>query len=188
MPLLGTHNVQNLLAALAACRGLEVELDTVLPHLSELSSGSRRLERKQIGELTVFDDTYNANPDSARASVRVLAGMHGHQRRVLVLGEMLELGELAAELHHAIGVEAAGSGIDLLLLVGELTRATAAGALEGGLSAHRIAHFETVEDALNGVPGLLESGDLVLIKGSRRVGLERLVGQLEHTCAGGGRR
>jgi len=188
VPLLGTHNVQNLLAAFAACRGLDVELDGVLPYLSELSSGCRRLEKKEIGELTVFDDTYNANPDSARASVRVLAGMHGHRRRVLVLGDMLELGELAAELHHAIGVEAAGSGIDLLLLVGELTRATAAGAMEGGLPSHRIAHFATVEDASNGVPGLLGGGDLVLIKGSRRVGLERLVSRLEHTHGGGGRR
>jgi UDP-N-acetylmuramoyl-tripeptide--D-alanyl-D-alanine ligase len=186
--LLGLHNVQNLLAALAVCRGLGIELDRVLPRISEISAGTRRLEKKEIGDWTVFDDTYNANPESARASVRVLAGMHGYPRRVLILGDMLELGDLAAELHHRLGVEAAKSGIDRLLLVGELTRATAAGALEGGLAAESIRHFETVEEAIEGVPGLLESKDLILIKGSRRVGLEQLVSELQSvTLAGRGR-
>jgi len=177
--LLGLHNVQNLLAVLAACRGLGLELDEVLPGVSRLAAGKRRLERKELGDWTVLDDTYNANPESARASVRVLAGMHGHARRVLVLGDMLELGDLAAELHHELGVVAAQSGLDRLFLVGELTRATAAGALEGGLPESSIGHFANVEEAIAGVPGELSSGDLILVKGSRRVGLERLVAELE---------
>jgi len=178
-PLLGLHNVQNVLAALAACRGLGIGLDDVLPRVSALSGGHRRLERKTFGGLTVLDDTYNANPDSAKASVRVLAGIHGHRRRALVLGDMLELGDLAAELHHGVGLDAAQNGLDLLLLVGELTRATAAGALEGGLDASRIVHYATLNEALVQIPALLDDGDLVLIKGSRRMGLERLVGALE---------
>jgi len=178
-PLLGLHNLQNLLAALAACRGLGVELDEVLPYVSELSGTRRRLEKKTIGGLTLLDDTYNANPESAKASVRVLSGIHGHARRILVLGDMLELGELSAELHHEVGVYAAKSGIDALFLVGELTRATAAGALEGGLEASRILHFDGLDAALAQLPGLLSEGDLVLVKGSRAVGLERLVAGLE---------
>ncbi len=178
-PLLGLHNVQNLLAALAACEGLGFSRDEILPHVTHLTSSKRRLELKQLGGLTVFDDTYNANPESARASVRVLAGMHGYPRRVLVLGDMLELGERAAELHHAVGVLAAESGIDLCVLVGELTRATAAGALEGGISAGSIKHFDDAATAVQEVPGMLNDGDLVLVKGSRRLGLERLVAALE---------
>src|SRR6185436_3436734 len=102
-PLLGLHNVQNLLAALAACRGLAIPLEDVLPGVSRLRACRRRLERIQAGRLTIIDDSYNANPESARASVRVLAGLHGHARRVLVLGDMLELGDRAEDLHREVG-------------------------------------------------------------------------------------
>lgn len=183
-PLLGLHNVQNLLAALAACQGMGLNLDEVLPNVSRLSGSRRRMELKQLGGLSVFDDTYNANPESARASVRVLAGIHGYERRVLVLGDMLELGDREAELHHAVGMLAAEARLDLCILVGELTRATAAGALEGGIAPEAIYHFADVQDALREVPGLLQAGDLVLIKGSRRVGLERLVAALEEDAGG----
>jgi len=177
-PLLGLHSVQNLLAALAACVGLGLDLEEVLPAVSRLRAERRRMERIEVGGLTLFDDSYNANPESARASVRVLAGLHGHARRVLVLGDMLELGEFAAELHHEVGRLAASSGIDLLLLVGELTRATAAGALEAGLAPEHVVHFEDPEAALGLVPGLVREGDVVLIKASRRLALERLVDRI----------
>lgn len=177
-PLLGLHTVQNLLAALAACVGLGLELEAVLPGVSRLRGERRRMERLEAGGLTVFDDSYNANPESARASVRVLAGLHGHARRVLVLGDMLELGEFAAELHHEVGRHAAEAGVDLLLLVGELSRATAAGALEAGLASDRALHFESVDDALERVPGLVRDGDVVLVKGSRSTRLDRLVSRL----------
>ena len=177
-PLLGLHNVQNLLAALAACRGLAIPLEDVLPAVSRLKAAHRRLERIQVGPTTVIDDSYNANPESARASVRVLAGLHGHARRVLVLGDMLELGDLAGELHYAIGLEAAKSGIDLIVLVGELTRASAAGAIEGGLDENRVIHVDTTDEAIARVGALLRDGDVVLVKGSRRTGLDRLVNHL----------
>ncbi|MCY2960731.1 MAG: UDP-N-acetylmuramoyl-tripeptide--D-alanyl-D-alanine ligase [Planctomycetota bacterium] len=177
-PLLGLHNVQNLLAALAACRGLGLEIEEVLPAVSRLRAGRGRLDRIQCGRYTLIDDSYNANPESARASVRTLAGLHGHRRRVLVLGDMLELGPLAPELHHEIGVEAARSGIDLLVLVGELTRATAAGALSEGLPADRVIHLADTEEAIARVPRVLDTGDVVLVKGSRRTGLDRLVKEL----------
>jgi UDP-N-acetylmuramoyl-tripeptide--D-alanyl-D-alanine ligase len=181
-PLLGLHNLQNLLAALAACRGAGVPLEGVLPRVSALSGARRRLEKKAVGGMTLLDDTYNANPESAKASVRVLAGIHGHRRRILVLGDMLELGGLAAELHHAVGVHAAQNGLDLLVLIGELTRATAAGALEGGLCAERIVHFAGLEEALVEIQDILADGDLVLVKGSRLMGLERIVTTLEEAA------
>jgi UDP-N-acetylmuramoyl-tripeptide--D-alanyl-D-alanine ligase len=115
--------------------------------------------------------------------VRVLSGLHGHKRRVLVLGDMLELGDLAPELHHQIGREAAKSGVDMLVLVGELTRASAAGALESGLPEERVVHMETTDEAIQRVHTLLADGDVVLVKGSRRTGLDRLVSHLvAQTC------
>ena len=185
-PLLGTHNVHNLLCALAACRGMGLSLDEVLPSISRVSAGGQRMERVDLGDIALFDDTWNANPDSATASVRVLAGIHGHARRVLVLGDMLELGDAAPELHHALGLEAAKSGIDLAIFVGDLARASAAGALEGGLAPERVVHVADAEVATERVPELLESGDVVLVKGSRKVGLETLVQHL--TAARRGRR
>jgi UDP-N-acetylmuramoyl-tripeptide--D-alanyl-D-alanine ligase len=176
-PLLGLHNLSNLLAAIAVCQGLGIDLDRILPAISRLSGARRRMERHDLGDLTVFDDTYNANPESARAAVRVLAGMHGG-RRVLVLGDMLELGELAPELHHAIGREAAECGLGLLVLVGELTRATAAGALEAGLDPARVVHLGDAASAAAELDDLLRPGDVVLLKGSRRVGLDRAADHL----------
>ncbi len=177
-PLLGLHNVQNLLAALAACRGIGLSLDDVLPAVSRLRAGRGRLDRIQCGRYTLIDDSYNANPESARASVRTLTGLHDHRRRVVVLENMLELRPLAPELHHEIGVEAARSGIDLLVLVGDLTRAAAAGALSEGMPEHRVLHLSDTEEAIACVPRVLDTGDVVLVKGSRLTGLDRLVKSL----------
>lgn len=177
-PLLGTHNVENLLAVLAAGIGLGLELDTLLPGVSALTGARSRMERIELSGITLFDDCYNANPQSLRAAVRVLSGLHGYRRRVLVLGDMLELGELSAELHHDLGREAASSGVDAVLLVGSFTRAAAAGALEGGLGAGSLAHFDTTDEAVRGAVDFVREGDVVLVKGSRGMALERVVGAL----------
>ena len=121
------------------------------------------------------------NPEAMRAAVRVLAGQHGHQRRVLVLGDMLELGELAAELHHQVGAEAAGNGIDVIVLVGELVKAAAAGALEGGQAPASVVHFPTTDEAARGISDVVREGDVVLVKGSRAMRLEEVVGTLQAT-------
>ena len=174
-PLVGAHNVENLLAALAACKGMGLELADVLPLVSGVRTARGRMERIELEGLTVLDDSYNANPSSAMASVRVLCGMHGHGRRVLVLGEMLELGAHSDPAHKAIGGEAAASGVDIIVCVGELARATAAGALEAGLGRECVHHFETAEEVVAASDQLFQEEDVVLVKGSRRVGLERLV-------------
>jgi UDP-N-acetylmuramoyl-tripeptide--D-alanyl-D-alanine ligase len=98
---------------------------------------------------------------------------------------MLELGELAAEMHYEIGREAAAAGIDRLVLVGELTRATAAGALEGGLAVAAVTHVETAEAAVALMQETLMEGDVVLVKGSRRMRLEVIVQELAERWGGG---
>ena len=178
-PLLGTHNVENLLAALCAAHGLGLELARLLPAVSALRPAHSRMERIDLPGLTLFDDCYNANPQSLRAAVRVLAGLHGFGRRVLVMGDMLELGELSAELHHEIGREAARAGVDAIVLVGTLVRAAASGALEGGLGSEAVVHFATTEEAARGAAELVRTGDVVLVKGSRGMALERVVDALK---------
>jgi UDP-N-acetylmuramoyl-tripeptide--D-alanyl-D-alanine ligase len=177
-PQLGTHSVRNLLMALAACHGLGLAIEPLLPAIPLLAGAQQRMERRELAGVTLFDDSYNANPDSARAAVRTLAGLHGYQRRVLVLGDMLELGAQAGELHHKLGAEAAQAGIDLLVLVGELARAAAAGALEAGMDPARVVHFADTPAAAQALDTLIETGDVVLVKGSRRMQLERVAAAL----------
>jgi UDP-N-acetylmuramoyl-tripeptide--D-alanyl-D-alanine ligase len=179
-PLLGLHNISNLLCALAACHGMGIEIDELLSAISELKGGSRRMERHEIEGLVVFDDTYNANPESAGAAVRFLSGLHGRGRRVMVLGDMLELGASSPELHHAVGREIAGSAIDLLVLVGEQVKATAGGALEAGMPSKRVVHVPSAEQAASEIDELLRQGDIVLLKASRRIGLDRVVDHLRN--------
>jgi murE/murF fusion protein len=178
LPLLGMHNVQNLLAALGVCIGLGLELCEVLPAVAQLKGPHRRLEAVPVRGLALFDDTYNANPQSVGAGLRFLAGQHGHARRVLVLGDMLELGHASGEEHHALGVEIAKKELDLVLLVGEQTLATAAGALQEGMEAGRVVHFQSIDDAWNIIPGLLRDGDVCLVKGSQAMGLDRVISRL----------
>ena len=173
--LLGTHNVQNLLAALGVAVGMGIDLDDVLPRVGQLTGGRQRMERFELDDLTVFDDTYNSNPQALRAAVRVLAGLHGYGRRVLVLGDMLELGDLAAELHHQVGVDAARMGVEVLVLVGELARAAGAGALEAGLPKSSVIHFDGTDAAADGMDAVVQPGDAVLVKGSRLLRMERIV-------------
>ena len=176
-PLLGVHNVHNVLCALAACRGLGLDLDQVVPALAELAAGSRRMQRIEAGPISVLDDSYNANPASTRAGLEVLCAMPRPARRVLVFGDMLELGERSPELHHAVGREAAELGVDCLLTVGELTRATAAGALEARTGIV-VEHVGGIDEALERVGAFVRAGDCVMVKGSNAMGLQRVVERL----------
>jgi UDP-N-acetylmuramoyl-tripeptide--D-alanyl-D-alanine ligase len=152
-----------------------VELERLLPHIGRLRGAPGRMEPFELAGLTLLDDSYNANPDSARAAVRVLAGTFARGRRVLVLGDMLELGPSAPELHHQLGCDAARAGIDRLVLVGDLTRATASGALEAGLGRSAVIHCDSAEAAIQCLGDLLAEGDVVLVKASRGMRLERVV-------------
>jgi UDP-N-acetylmuramoyl-tripeptide--D-alanyl-D-alanine ligase len=178
-PLVGTHNVENLLAALCVARGLGLELEEILPAVSCLRPTRARMERVELGGVTLFDDCYNANPQSLRAAVRVLAGMHGYRRRVLVMGDMLELGASSADLHRELGREAACAGVDSILLVGTEVAAAESGALEGGMAAESLVRFASAEEAARGATELVRPGDVVLVKGSRGMALERVVRALQ---------
>ncbi len=183
-PLLGTHNVENLLAALAVGLGLGIPVAELLPLVPSISGAPSRLERIELGSLTLFDDSYNANPQSVRAAVRVLAGVQGCSRRVLVLGDLLELGEDSAELHRKLGREAASAGIDALLGVGQLVEAALEGAREAGLEERALARFSTAAEAAAAVNELLRPGDAVLVKGSRAMGLEAVVQAIRERWSG----
>ncbi len=150
LPRLGSHNVYNALFTLAAATELGVEEDRVLSVLARTPPSQRRLECRRAGGVTVFDDTYNMNPDSARAALSVLAGLQGG-RRIIVFGEMLELGERAEELHYQLGEHVAGLGMDLLICVGGGASAIADGALASNMAptlVHQVSDPTSAEEIL----------------------------------------
>jgi UDP-N-acetylmuramoyl-tripeptide--D-alanyl-D-alanine ligase len=159
------HNLRNLLAAVAAARALGLAPGGAL----DVRFSAMRGQRIALaGGVSVIDDCYNANPMSMRAAIDDLA-QTAPARRVAVLGDMLELGPQAALLHREIGEHAAARGVDLLVGVGE-----EAGELLAGFGGE--AHLAPDADAAAGLlEGLLHDGDTVLVKGSRGVGLERVV-------------
>jgi UDP-N-acetylmuramoyl-tripeptide--D-alanyl-D-alanine ligase len=164
----GLHNVRNALAASAAAAALDVAPETIAAGLSRFTGVSGRLQRAPcINGATLIDDTYNANPESVRAAIAVLAQEPGV--KLLALGDMGELGEDAPELHSQVGRWARDAGIDRLFALGELSR-HAAQAFGRGAS-----HFQRIEEMLPEIGMALIPGATLLVKGSRFMRMERVV-------------
>jgi UDP-N-acetylmuramoyl-tripeptide--D-alanyl-D-alanine ligase len=178
LPCLGTHAVYNALSVVAAASWLGVAEQDVLAALAQVPAAARRFEPKRAGRVTVFDDTYNMNPKSAAAALHALAGFAGAGRRIVVFGEMLELGAESDALHRDLGAEVARTGQDVLLCVGDGARPIADGAIAAGMPDSRVHHVGDVDAAFDLLAGLVRPLDRVLCKASRRVALDRLVDRL----------
>jgi len=182
VPLLGAHNALNAAAAVAVARRLRVPDEEIARGLAGATGAAMRLERSCVAGVTVLNDAYNANPDSMLAAVRTLvslgAGREGSPpRRVAILGDMLEQGAGAEEVHREVAQALAGApgrGVDLAVLVGRWMR-HAADVLRERWGGARVVHLPDVEgEGADRAAALLRPGDLVLLKGSRRMGLERV--------------
>ena len=169
LPLLGEHNIYNALAALAVAIQYGVPLSAAAAALATLSAGDKRGEILNIAGATVINDCYNSNPKALDSMVRSLAQMPA-QRRIVVAGEMLELGPTGEVLHRAAGEHMARHGIDFVLGVRGLARAIVEGAKEAGGRAEFVA---TPEEAGAWLKRNVRAGDVVLLKASRGVRLER---------------
>lgn len=178
LPRLGTHNVYNALMVIAAASHLGVPEQQILQVLGEVPAASRRLEPKRVAGITVYDDTYNMNPASARAALQALAGIPGSGRRIAVFGEMRELGPRSEELHRALGEDVRQSRMDALVCIGSAAAAIADGAIAAGMPATAVHRTEDLPGALALLSRCLRDGDHVLCKASRSVALDRLVDQL----------
>jgi len=169
----GLHNVRNALAAAAAALAMGVPLPTIAAGLEHFSGVKGRLQRKEgLGGCVVIDDSYNANPASMRAAIDVLAAVPGN--RILVLGDMGELGDEAGRLHLEIGARAKAAGIDALFTLGDLSRHMAEAFGAGA------QHFDTRDsNALQALVAALQPclrpQTSVLVKGSRFMRMERVV-------------
>lgn len=176
----GLHNARNALAAAAAAVALEIPPELIGQGLARFRGVPGRLMRlAAIHGATLIDDTYNANPDSVKAALAVLSAAPG--TRILVLGDMGELGESAQALHEEIGRAAQQARIDGLYALGELTRHTVRAYGAGA------RHFERIEELLAEVENRLAPGVTVLVKGSRFMRMERVVQGLSAEATAGER-
>lgn len=172
--LLGQHNQLNAAAAVAACVGLQLDLPAILPRLATVmpEPGRLQLHQRQDG-LRVIDDSYNANPASCMGATNVLMEQPARGKRVLVLGDMAELGPESRSLHERLGQYAQRHGVDALWAVGEHAVALRTGFGEG--PGDGFADKDTLVAALLSALG---PDDVVLVKGSRSTGMESVVRDL----------
>jgi len=167
----GLHNVRNALAAAACAHAVGIAPAEIASGLARYTGTKGRLQRMAARSgATLIDDTYNANPDSVRAAIAVLAAAPG--KRVLVLGDMGELGQEGAVLHAQTGEQARRAGIDQLLTLGDLSEAAARAFGDGA------QHFRDLDALHAALDRLLSAGTTVLVKGSRFMRMERVVQRL----------
>ena len=164
----GRHNVRNALAAAACAHALGIPAPTIAAGLAAFRPVAGRLCRlRATGGQVLIDDSYNANPHSVRAAIDVLADEPSP--RLLVLGDMGEVGVQGPEFHREVGAYARERGIDRLLAVGDLAAEAAAAFGEGA------SHFGSVESLVDAVAGVATGFASVLVKGSRFMRMERIV-------------
>jgi len=169
--LLGAHNAMNALAGLAVALEAGVELDAAVAALETLTAGDKRGEVIEINGATILNDCYNSNPEALRSMIRTLAARPA-KRRILVAGEMLEMGEQGPAFHAECGRAAAEAGLDLVVGVHGNAEHLAAAACKGGVAA---LFLPDADAAGRWLKENLRRGDVVLVKGSRGVHLERAI-------------
>lgn len=184
-PLLGTHNVYNTLAAIAIGRHVGLSWEAIAEGLLETTPLPHRLNLidARDGQLKILDDTYNSSPTAVKAAIDTIfairRGTDSREPVVLILADMLELGEMAEAEHYKIGVEVGARGADMLLALGPLSAHTAQGARDAGMAQDRIRHFESRDEVLTALSSIPDRA-WVLVKGSRKWALENLI---EKICA-----
>lgn len=185
LPLPGAHNIGNALAALAAADELGVDLDAAAGALESASVSHWRMQLLRTpGGLVVLNDAYNANPSSMRAALETLAATTTGGRRFAVLGQMAELGATSLDAHREVGRLAARLGIDALVVVGQAAGPIGEGAADAGYPAADLLAVDAPEEVRAALAGRLRPGDVVLVKASRSVGLERVPDDLEAGAEG----
>jgi UDP-N-acetylmuramoyl-tripeptide--D-alanyl-D-alanine ligase len=172
IPALGIHNVYNALAAFAVGYYLDIPAKQCADALAQYQPEGMRQRSVEVGGITSIEDCYNASPDSMKAAIRTLAETDGN-KKIAVLSDMLELGEISAQAHREIGGLVAKSNIDLLLTYGELSRNTADGAVAEGMK--NVYHFDSKEELASKLIEECKPGDTVIFKASRGMKLEDVI-------------
>ncbi|MGH9341437.1 MAG: UDP-N-acetylmuramoyl-tripeptide--D-alanyl-D-alanine ligase [Acidobacteriota bacterium] len=179
VPFAGKHFLYNVAAAVAVAVAFGVSREEVLQGLAQLKPLAMRGRFLQLSnEATVWDDSYNSNPQALRTVLDTVGRLNGFRRKILALGEMIELGPAAAELHRQAGRQISRTGACLLVTVGRNALHIAQGAQEQGFPSYNIKHFDDSEQAADFLSSRIGAGDFILVKGSRGTRMDRVVARL----------
>ncbi len=173
LPVPGRHNIVNFLAAAAAARALGVPFEAMVSAIERFVPAPHRLAVRRLNGVVLIDDTFNANPQSMAAALAVLTASAPKEKRVAVLGDMLELGESSYRLHQELGYRV-GESVDRLVVVGNEAMAVVRGAEAAGLASSRIRVYRSGAAVGDELFDILQLGDTILVKGSRLMALEKI--------------
>jgi UDP-N-acetylmuramoyl-tripeptide--D-alanyl-D-alanine ligase len=171
----GKHNIYNALGAAAVGAYMGVDLDVIRQGLEDFKPVSMRSQLMELQGFRVLNDAYNANPASMRSALETLAGLGPSGQKIAVLGDMLELGGPGEVAHREVGREVARAGIQYLITLGSLAEQIAQGALSAGMDDSRVMHSQGPEDAGRMILSVARPGDCILIKGSRKMKMEKIL-------------
>ena len=179
MKVVGIHNIYNAIAAAATAIACGISFESIRQGLTLFHAVGGRMEiiKLQNG-VYLINDAYNANPASVREALLTLKDLKNAHNAFVFLGDMLELGEAAPEMHRRVGMLLATIGVTAVFLQGDFADVTAAGALEGGLPQEQIMYLNDVEETIAFLKRQLRKGDWILVKGSRRMKMDRIVAKI----------
>lgn len=176
----GVHHIYNALAAILVGVKYNVPIKDILIGIREFAPDGMRQKTVELGEYTVIMDCYNANPTSMKSGLEVLSLADKDKRKVACLGDMLELGTISDEAHLEVGKAVCKYKADCLITVGERAKLMAEGAKAAGMNEEDIYSFETVEALCDELYNILKPGDVMLLKASRSMKLERIAEFMEN--------
>jgi UDP-N-acetylmuramoyl-tripeptide--D-alanyl-D-alanine ligase len=174
----GLHNLENYLAAVATARLAGVSWEGIERGTATITPAYHRGVLVEWNGASLYDDTYNSNPYALGRALELIAGAEAEGRRIAVVGDMLELGQDELEFHRESG-KAIPKEFEMVVAVGPLSKALLEGAREAGFTAAQLHHFDRAEEATPFLREQIHPGDLVLLKASRGIGLDRIVTELE---------
>jgi UDP-N-acetylmuramoyl-tripeptide--D-alanyl-D-alanine ligase len=179
LPLLGRHFVLNALSAVAVASLFGIELGKVKKALEQFQPSPMRMEIVRLkGGVMLINDAYNANPKSMESALETLCEVRGKGRAIAVLGDMLELGDFSVEAHQRVGERVGELSIDFLLALGEEAPVVVESAIRQGLDPERARVVASHPEAISMLRNVIREGDWILVKGSRRMAMEKVAAGL----------
>lgn len=177
--ILGMHNLYNALAAIAVSSHFDIDLSAIRCALLDFRLPAMRMELKNINGLEVINDAYNSNPVSLKWAIQTLSDFKRKGRKILVTGDMLELGRRCRLFHSQAGRLAAESSIDALIAVGRFSGYTAVAANRAGMKWRNLWPCSSIQEAVDILKRIAKKGDTVLVKGSRGMAMEKIIDRLQ---------
>lgn len=174
----GVHNVYNSLFAIYIGKHFGLSKEEIQSGLNHFKPSKMRMDIIHHGGLTIINDAYNANPDSMKAALEVLKNS-GNNRKIAILGDMLEMGEWLKTAHLEIGKYVKQLNIDLLIAIGQAAQYYVEGSIEHGMEKNQALYVKNNKEAIDLLKSILNKGDIILIKGSRGMKLEEIVSFLQ---------